>query len=51
MYKIYTRIFNQRLRVITDALLLEDQIGFRKDALNVGLRLTVDALFALETGG
>ena len=43
-YNIYrpTRILNQRLRVITDALLLEEQMGFGKGGS------IVDALFVLR---
>lgn len=29
-YKIYAKILNNRLKIITDSLLLEDQCGFRK---------------------
>ena len=41
-YKVYTRILNERLKVIADFLLSEVQMGFRRG------RSRVDAIFTLR---
>ena len=41
-YKVYARIVNNRLKTITDSLLLEEQMGFRKG------RSCSDAVFAIN---
>ncbi len=41
-YKIYARIINERLKIIADHLISEEQMGFRKG------RSTADAIFTLK---
>ena len=41
-YKIYTRILNERLKIIADHLISEEQMGFRKG------RSCADAIFTLK---
>ncbi len=41
-YKIYARIINERLKIIADHLISEEQMRFRKG------RSTADAIFTLK---